>query len=59
MKKTLVLIQMIWFILSPIIALKLATMTSAVDNLFVVMVILLTVSQWLAVNCLGELRLLE
>lgn len=47
-------LQIILYLLSPFVASAIAKMTNAVDYFFIVMFIIITISQWLAINILGK-----
>ena len=47
-------VQIILYLLSPFIAFAVAKTTNAVDYFFIVMFIVITISQWLAINVLGK-----
>lgn len=55
MARKIAVLQIILYFISPFLSLELAKMTSAVDFLFMAMFIMITVSQWLAINSLGKL----
>lgn len=55
MARIVAVLQIILYLISPFLSLALAKMTSAVDFLFMAMFIMITVSQWLAINSLGKL----
>lgn len=54
-KHIFIILQIIWLVLSPFIGFEIAKMSSAVDWMFIVFVVLLTVSQWLVAFALGKL----
>ncbi|MBF0776628.1 MULTISPECIES: hypothetical protein [Streptococcus] len=54
MKKLILSIQIILYLASPFISLRLAILTGATDNMFLLLVLLLSVSQWLAIKTVAS-----
>lgn len=55
MKKNIVILQTFLYILSPFVALFLTSLTNAVNDFFIIMVLLINFSQWLAIYNLKNL----
>lgn len=54
MKKTIGIVQILLYLISPFIALELAKTTTAVDTLFLAMFVIIAISEWLAIYHLGK-----
>lgn len=55
-KNSITIVQIILYLLSPFISFVLTQKTNAVNDLFLLMFIIISISQWLAIKELDQLR---